>query len=60
MWEAAPPHLRSDILRAWIVPAGMWTLFLTLLYGSTLGLNTIFRRRWIEAERLTFPSSNCP
>ena len=55
MWEGGTTLYRSDILRAWIVPAGMWTLFLTLLYGSTLGLNTIFRRRWIEAERLTFP-----
>jgi hypothetical protein len=60
MWEGGTTLYRSDILRAWIVPAGMWTLFLTLLYGSTLGLNTIFRRRWIEAERLTFPIIQLP
>jgi hypothetical protein len=51
---------RPDIWKAWVVPTGMWTLFCTCLFGMTLGMNSLFRRRWIESERLTFPIVQLP
>ena len=40
---------------AWVPPAAMWGVFLLALYGSVLSLVFIFRRQWMENERLPFP-----
>jgi hypothetical protein len=40
---------------AWVRPLGIWTIFLTLLYGTGLCLVTLFRRQWSEHERLRYP-----
>lgn len=39
----------------WAVPLSMWTLFLTAWGISMLGLMALFRRQWMDKERLTFP-----
>lgn len=41
--------------RAWAVPLMMWLLFLTAWFCAMLGLMTLFRRQWMDQERLTFP-----
>lgn len=46
---------RLAVLRDWAVPVAVWTLFLLLLFITTLSINALLRRRWIEGERLTFP-----
>lgn len=41
--------------RPWLLPLGMWTVFLGALFVSMLGVTTLFRRQWADKERLTFP-----
>lgn len=60
MYEGGSSLYAPSIWRAWVVPAGMWTIFCSALYMATLALNTIYRRRWIESERLTFPIIQLP
>jgi hypothetical protein len=40
---------------AWLLPLLFWCMFLLALAGAWLCLSLLLRRRWIEAERLTFP-----
>ena len=46
---------RAAILRAWRVPVGAWTLFVTLLLFVAHCVNILVRRQWADRERLTFP-----
>ena len=39
----------------WIVPALCWSSFCAVLLFTMLCINSILRKQWIEAERLTFP-----
>jgi len=41
--------------RAWATPALTWGAFATCLLGAWLSLVLIFRRQWVENERLPFP-----
>jgi hypothetical protein len=40
---------------AWTGPAAHWTLFLTLLWTTTLCITVVLRKPWVEDERLSFP-----
>jgi hypothetical protein len=40
---------------SWIVPLLVWTLFFIVLFWTMLCVLVIFRRRWVEKERLIFP-----
>jgi len=40
---------------AWILPLIIWTVFFIVLFWTMLCILVIFRRRWVEKERLTFP-----
>ncbi|HUS80032.1 MAG TPA: DUF6785 family protein, partial [Armatimonadota bacterium] len=40
---------------AWLMPLGVWTGFLTLLFGTGLCAVSLFRRQWSEYERLRYP-----
>ncbi len=40
---------------AWILPLAAWTLFFVLFFWTMLCLVVIFRRQWMEHERLVFP-----
>jgi hypothetical protein len=53
MYEGAPDGRVP--WRPWLLPLLMWTLFLTAWGVSMLGLMSLFRRQWIDKERLTFP-----
>jgi len=44
----------------WISPLVWWGVLLFGLYGAMLGLTAIFRRQWIERERLLFPLAQLP
>jgi len=41
--------------RAWLVPLGAWTAFTVATYVLMLCVVTVFRRQWIDRERLLFP-----
>jgi len=43
------------VLRDWAIPVAAWTALILLVFVTTLSLNTLLCRRWIEGERLTFP-----
>lgn len=44
----------------WFVPMLAWVGFGMLLFTSVICLGLLFRRRWIERERLTFPLAQIP
>ncbi|MDH7481386.1 MAG: hypothetical protein QHH26_05330 [Armatimonadota bacterium] len=39
----------------WIIPVISWSVFCFVLIITMLCINSIFRKHWIESERLTFP-----
>ncbi len=45
---------------AWLVPFFVWTVFVLVLLFTTLCLCNMFRRRWMEQERLSFPIAAFP
>ncbi|HHX40027.1 MAG TPA: hypothetical protein GX715_08690 [Armatimonadetes bacterium] len=48
------------VIRAWAVPIVCWTGFGVVLLGTMLCINVLFRRQWVEAERLTYPIVQLP
>ncbi|MCX6375431.1 MAG: hypothetical protein NTU88_05240, partial [Armatimonadetes bacterium] len=42
-------------VKPWILPGLMWSSFTAVTLFTTLCINSILRKQWIEAERLTFP-----
>lgn len=44
----------------WIVPVICWSVFGATLLFTMLCLNSIMRKQWVEAERLTFPVVTLP
>jgi hypothetical protein len=47
-------------LRAWLVPCLWWIAFLSVLFWVTFCMTSVFRRRWIEEEKLSFPVAQLP
>ncbi len=48
------------VYRPWLGPAAWWLLFYTAFNVGTLAVVSLFRRRWIESERLSFPVAQVP
>ena len=42
-------------LLGWLTPVLSWSLFIGAIFWTTLCTATLFRRQWVEEERLTFP-----
>jgi hypothetical protein len=42
-------------LHGWLVPVLAWSSFIFAIFWTLLCALTLFRRQWIEEERLTFP-----
>jgi len=51
---------QARLLRAWAGPVALWSAFLLALMAVLLAVAVIFRRRWVEEERLTFPLTYVP
>src|SRR6266566_6404848 len=47
-------------LAAWLVPTLAWTAFGTALIVVMMCLNVLFRKQWVDRERLTFPIIHLP
>jgi len=47
-------------IKAWLKPMLLWLSLLFALVFATLCINLIFRKQWIERERLTFPTVFLP
>ncbi len=39
----------------WVIPVIAWSAFAAVLLFTMLCINSILRKQWVEAERLTFP-----
>ncbi|MBW3625879.1 MAG: hypothetical protein KY468_21000, partial [Armatimonadetes bacterium] len=45
--------------RAWLLPLGVWTLFVLMLVGTMFCVASLFRKQW-DHERLTYPLAEIP
>ncbi|HIE52967.1 MAG TPA: hypothetical protein EYP85_14545 [Armatimonadetes bacterium] len=45
----------GEHLRAWLKPLLWWAAFTWVLLGTMFCLSVVFRRPWVEREKLTFP-----
>lgn len=50
----------SGLWRYWVLPLGMWTIFLLVLFAMMLATNVILRRAWTQNEKLVFPLIQLP
>ncbi|MFC1712179.1 DUF6785 family protein, partial [Candidatus Poribacteria bacterium] len=48
------------IFRAWIRPLAFWAAFLVGLYFCMMCICIIFRKQWMEREKLSFPVAQVP
>ncbi|HEV7300618.1 MAG TPA: DUF6785 family protein [Tepidisphaeraceae bacterium] len=48
-------HVRAVPWAAWATPAATWGTFFALLFGAVIFMSLIFRRQWVDNERLPFP-----
>jgi Family of unknown function (DUF6785)/Domain of unknown function (DUF6784) len=48
-------HVMAVPWSKWAVPALTWGLFVGMLVGAMLCLSVVFRRQWVENERLPYP-----
>lgn len=51
---------RWDFVRPWVVPVAAWSVFLLATIASTLSINVILGRHWVDNERLTYPIAQIP
>ena len=47
-------------LRAWLLPLGVWSAFLMVLWFVMMCMNAVLRRQFSEYERLTYPITWLP
>jgi len=40
---------------SWILPLAVWSIFFIVLFWTMLCMVVVFRRQWVENERLVFP-----
>ncbi len=60
MYEGNSSIWLPENFRPWLVPVISWSAFASALYLVTLSMTAIFRRRWIESEKLTYPIIQLP
>jgi hypothetical protein len=46
--------------RPWVRPLAAWSALFLAMYGMMVCLSSLFRRPWVEAERLSFPLVTLP
>ena len=50
----------ADHLMAWLGPTVAWVAFTFALMFVSIGLNMIFRKQWIDTEKLSYPTVQLP
>lgn len=60
MWAGDTNFFAEPHLRLWVGPLIFWGLLLSALWTAPLGIAVLFRRRWVEVERLTYPIIQLP
>ena len=41
--------------KPWLYPLAMWTIFMSLIFFTGMCLVSLFRKQWVERERLRYP-----
>lgn len=60
MWAGSTNFFSPPHLQLWAKPLLFWFLYMSALWTAPLGLAALFRRRWMEVERLTYPIIQLP
>lgn len=50
----------SAPIQEWLVPLFWWVSFVAVIFLACVALGVIFRRQWVEHERLAFPFAEVP
>ena len=59
-FEGESTLYNSRHIMGWLEPMIWWTIFLTILAFTTICMNVIIRKQWIEREKLTYPLVQLP
>ena len=59
-YEGHSTFYRSATLSVWLRPVALWTVFMTLLFGTMQCINVLVRQGWQDRERLPFPVVEIP
>jgi hypothetical protein len=60
LWRGDASIFDPANYRVWIGPMLRWWAFYSVLWAAPAGLIVIFRKRWIEREKMTFPVVQLP
>lgn len=60
LWRGDSSFFLPVNYRAWAGPLLRWWLFLSALWAAPVGLIVLFRQRWIEREKMSFPIVQLP
>ena len=58
-YESVPRDMPAP-WRPWILPLSAWTLFAMAYFAASVALMVIFRRQWVDNERLVYPIAQVP
>ncbi len=50
----------AKYIKAWITPVLLWTGFIFVMVFIMICINVVFRKRWVEQERLAYPMIQLP
>lgn len=59
-YQGATTFYQWRIVKAWLLPTAMWTLFVTDLAFVLLCMTVLLRKQWTEQEKLTYPLVTLP
>ncbi len=60
LWRGDASLFNPDNYRVWFWPLVRWWAFYSAMWAAPAGLIVIFRRRWVEREKMTFPVVQLP
>ncbi len=60
LYEGGDSLYRMQYLAVWLPRILNWTAFITVLLLMMLCINALFRKRWMEREKLTYPITHLP
>jgi len=59
-YEGESSFWASENINAWIRPIALWTFFILSFFITTLFINIILRKGWVEYEKLSYPVIQLP
>ena len=59
LYEGLPPG-ESIPWQSWVIPVGFWFPLFLIVYLGSISLMVLFRKQWVEHERLAFPMMQFP